>query len=69
MKWDEIGKRFYETGVSKGVLALMDDAGTYPKAVPWSGLTKVSESPSGATDNFKASEYNFKFDSYCRWRR
>ena len=50
MKWDEIGKRFYETGVSKGVLALMDAAGTYPKAVPWSGLTKVSESPSGAEE-------------------
>lgn len=50
MKWDEIGKRFYETGVSKGVLALMNTAGTYPKAVPWSGLTKVSESPSGAEE-------------------
>ena len=50
MKWDEIGKRFYETGVSKGVLALMDTTGTYPKAVPWSGLTKVTESPSGAEE-------------------
>ncbi len=50
MKWDEIGKRTFETGVSKGVLALMDDTGAYPKAVPWSGLTKVSESPSGAEE-------------------
>lgn len=50
MKWDEVGKRIYETGVSKGVLALMNEDGSYPDAVPWSGLTKVTESPSGAEE-------------------
>ena len=46
--WDETGKRFYETGVSKGVLYVMDGTGAYPKGVAWNGLTAVTESPSGA---------------------
>lgn len=45
--WDEIGKRQYETGVEKGVLYPQVE-GAYPKGVAWNGLTKVSESPSGA---------------------
>lgn len=49
--WDEIGKRFFETGVSHGVLYPMADDGTYPRGVGWSGLTSVSESPSGADAN------------------
>lgn len=46
--WDAIGERFYETGVSKGVLYPMDALGAYPLGVAWNGLTAVSESPSGA---------------------
>ncbi len=45
--WDKVGERFYETGVSKGVL-YPAVSGAYPKGVPWNGLTSVSESPSGA---------------------
>lgn len=40
--WNEIGKRFYETGVDRGVL--------YPNSgpgVPWNGLVSVSENASG----------------------
>ena len=48
IKWDETGKRFYETGVRNGVLYVMDDTGAYPAGVPWNGLTSISESPSGA---------------------
>ena len=48
LKWDETGKRFYETGVRNGVLYVMDDTGAYPAGVPWNGLTSVTESPSGA---------------------
>lgn len=48
ISWDEIGKRFYETGVDHGVLYPQDNGGTYPKGVPWNGLTAVTESPSGA---------------------
>ena len=45
--WDEIGKRQYETGVSKGVLYPLV-SGAYPKGTAWNGLTGVTESPSGA---------------------
>jgi hypothetical protein len=45
--WDAIGERFYETGVSKGVLYPMV-SGAYPKGVAWNGLTGVTEAPSGA---------------------
>ena len=49
IKWDEAGKHFYETGVSKGVLYVMSDKpGTYEKGVAWNGLSSVSESPTGA---------------------
>ena len=46
--WDKTGERLYETGVKQGVLYPMDAKGTYPKGVPWNGLTNVTESPSGA---------------------
>lgn len=46
--FDESGKRFYETGVSKGVLYVQDESGAYPKGVAWNGLTAVNEAPSGA---------------------
>ena len=49
--WDEITKRLFETGVSKGVLYPVSTIGTYPKGVAWSGLTAVTESPSGAEAN------------------
>lgn len=48
LKWDEIGTRIYETGVKKGVLYPQSSTGAYPEGVAWSGLTAVTESPSGA---------------------
>ncbi len=45
--WDKVGERFYETGVSKGVLYPATN-GSYTKGVAWNGLTGVSENPSGA---------------------
>ena len=45
--WDEVGERFFETGVSKCVLYLQDE-GKYPKGVAWNGITGITESPSGA---------------------
>lgn len=47
LEWDKVGERTYETGVSKGVL-YPAVSGAYPKGVAWSGLTGVTESPSGA---------------------
>ena len=48
IKWDETGKRLYETGVEQGVLYVQDETGNYPNGVPWNGLISVTESPSGA---------------------
>lgn len=45
--WDEIGSRFYETGVKNCVLYVMD-ANKYGTGVAWNGITAVTESPSGA---------------------
>ena len=46
--WDEVGERFYETGVKNGVLYPHDSTGAYPKGGAWNGLTAVNENPSGA---------------------
>ena len=51
LKWDEVGKRLYETGVSNAVLFVRSDAGTYPLGVAWNGITAITESPSGAESN------------------
>lgn len=48
LTWDDIGQRFYETGVDHGVLYVPDEDGVYQPGVAWNGLTTVTESPSGA---------------------
>lgn len=48
LTWDDIAERFYEAGVSKGVLYPMDASGDYPLGVAWNGLVNVTEQPSGA---------------------
>lgn len=50
IKWDQIGQRFYKTGVDHGVLYPQKN-GQYPKGVAWNGLTTITKSPSGAEDN------------------
>ena len=49
--WDAPGSRYFENGVSKGVLYPMTDSGDYGVGVAWNGLTTVTESPSGAEAN------------------
>ena len=73
--WDNIGERFYETGISNGVL-YPQASGAYPKGVAWNGLSSVSESPSGAeetaiyADNikylslFSAEEFGATINAY-----
>lgn len=75
IKWDQTGERFYETGVSKGVLYPQIN-GVYQKGVAWNGLTSVNESPSGAeatplyADNIKylnlisAEEFGATVEAY-----
>jgi hypothetical protein len=50
LQWDEVGTREYETGVKKGVLFVQKSDGSYNNGVAWSGLTAVTESPSGAEE-------------------
>lgn len=63
LTWDDTGKRFFESGVSKGVLYVQDKSnGTYKQGVAWNGLTNVTKSPEGAepspqyADNIKYLE-------------
>ena len=48
LTWDNVGERFYETGVDRGVLYVGSDAG-----VAWTGLISVTQTPSIGT----AKEY------------
>lgn len=76
LTWDKVGERYYETGVSKGVLYIPDNAGVYDNGVAWNGLTTVTESPSGAeatplyADNIKylnltsAEEFGATIEAY-----
>ena len=45
--WDNVGEKFYETGVDRGVLFPMAD-GAYGAGEAWNGLMSVDEKPSGA---------------------
>lgn len=51
LTWDATGSRFYETGVDRGVLFLLNSQGGYTGGVAWNGLTAVTESPTGAEAN------------------
>jgi hypothetical protein len=51
LTWDNVGERFYETGVDHGVLYLPDNTGDYIEGHAWNGLTTVTEKPSGADAN------------------
>ena len=46
--WDQVGEKFWETGVDQVVLFPMTSAGGYDNGVAWSGITAINESPSGA---------------------
>jgi hypothetical protein len=58
--WDQVGERFYETGVDHGVLYVPDATGVYTSGVAWNGLTSVSETPSGAESNAQYAD-NIKY--------
>lgn len=51
LTWDTVGSRTYETGLDKGVLYIPDAGGAYSNGYAWSGLTKLTEKPTGATSN------------------
>lgn len=50
--WDVDGSRLYETGVSNCALYVWDsDSNGYGEGVAWSGISSITESPSGADSN------------------
>ena len=63
ISWDQTGERWYQVGVSRGVLYPMDASGAYPKGVAWNGLTGVDENPDGGdvtelwADNIKYASF------------
>lgn len=76
IKWDETGKRFYETGVDHTVLYPISNDGKYNKGVAWNGVTAITETPSGAdpnnlyADNIKylvlvgAEDFGYNIEAY-----
>lgn len=62
LSWDGVGEKKYEAGVDRGVLFVTDSNGAYGNGVAWSGLTKVTESPSGAEENKHYAD-NIKYAS------
>jgi len=46
IQWDQVGTRFYESGVDRGVLYLPSGIG-----VPWNGLISIAESANGSTSD------------------
>lgn len=74
--WDDIGERFYETGIDHGVLYLPDATGAYNEGFAWNGLVSITESPTGAeptalyADNIKylnlisAEEFGLTIEAY-----
>lgn len=50
--WDELGKKFYHTGIEQVALyPQADDGINYSKGVAWSGVTNITDTPSGGEPN------------------
>lgn len=63
--WDKQGEKYYETGVSHGLLFVAKSEGAtdtepYESGVIWNGLTQVQETPSGAEANAQYAD-NIKY--------
>lgn len=46
--WDEVGEREYTVGIEKVALFVQNADGSYGNGVAWSGVTGVTEKPTGA---------------------
>lgn len=62
LKWDQVGEKKYEMGVSKGVLYKKDKTTGKWLGVAWNGLTSVSASPDGGDANDQYAD-NIKYGS------
>lgn len=45
--WDNVGEKFYHTGVSDVALFVQASDGTYEDGVAWSGVRSIEENPDG----------------------
>lgn len=62
--FDQIGEKFYELGVSKCVLFVMDSStNNYKDGVAWNGISSIEESPEGA-DKTDIYADNIKYASF-----
>lgn len=59
LEWDKSGEHFYETGIEKVALFVQNN-GSYGKGVAWSGVTAITEKPSGA-ENTNLYADNMKY--------
>lgn len=46
LKWDQTGERFFETGVDRGVLYILNE-GIYDSGFVWNGLVSLNQNRSG----------------------
>jgi hypothetical protein len=58
--WDQVGQRFYETGVDHGVLYIPNNNGVYVDGYGWNGLTGITDTPSGAEPSAQYAD-NIKY--------
>jgi hypothetical protein len=61
LEWDQVGERYYETGIDHGVLYVPDVVtGVYDTGFAWNGLVSVQETPTGAEPNAQYAD-NIKY--------
>lgn len=48
LKWDQVGERYFQTGVDRGVLYEYKEL-EYTNGVPWNGLSSMRIGPTGST--------------------
>src|SRR3954454_22285961 len=55
LQWDQLGERFFETGINKGVLYKSDTFG-----VAWNGITSIEEADSDDIESvhFDGTKFN-----------
>lgn len=61
--WDDTGKRYYQNGVSRGVVYPMNEQGAYPTGYAWNGLIEVDDNPDGG-DTTDLWADNIKYASF-----
>jgi len=51
LEWDKTNERYFEAGVDKCVLYKMNADKTYANGVAWSGVTNITQNPTGGEAN------------------